>query len=112
MLSFAGLVPIRQLGVLGATAITFALLPALFVEPGALYLWARRHQDARARPRTRHLGGGGRGPHLVSAADVARRENELRQATGGMGGNEVLRTAAQELEATCTPTARPPGASG
>jgi uncharacterized protein len=44
VLAFAGLPPIRSLGLLGGTAIAFALLAAVLVEPGALVLWARRHE--------------------------------------------------------------------
>jgi hypothetical protein len=39
---------VRQLGLLGALSIAFALLAALLVEPGALLLWAR-HQERRAQ---------------------------------------------------------------
>lgn len=42
VLSSSGLGPVRQLGLLGALSITFALLGALLLEPGALLLWARR----------------------------------------------------------------------
>jgi uncharacterized protein len=56
VLAFSGLPPIRSLGLLGGAGIAFALLAAVLVEPGALTLWARRHQgvesDRRAAPRT------------------------------------------------------------
>lgn len=42
VLAFSGLPPIRSLGLLGGAAITFALLAAVLVQPGALTLWARR----------------------------------------------------------------------
>ena len=49
VLVLSGLPPIRSLGLLGGAGITFALLAALLVEPGALMLWARRHdRGARA----------------------------------------------------------------
>lgn len=44
VLAFSDLPPIRSLGLLGAVAITFALLAAVLVEPGALVLWARWHR--------------------------------------------------------------------
>ncbi|MFP3908198.1 MAG: efflux RND transporter permease subunit [Acidimicrobiales bacterium] len=49
VLSSSGLGPVRQLGLLGALSITFALLGALLLEPGALVLWARRRL-ARGEP--------------------------------------------------------------
>jgi uncharacterized protein len=48
VLSSSGLTPVRQLGLLGALSIVFALLGAMLIEPGALLLWARRDQR-RAR---------------------------------------------------------------
>jgi predicted RND superfamily exporter protein len=47
VLSFSGLAPIQQLGLLGGTGIAFALLAALLVEPGALVLLARHHERRR-----------------------------------------------------------------
>jgi uncharacterized protein len=44
VLSTSGLVPVRQLGVLGALSIAFALAGALMLEPSVLVLWARRQQ--------------------------------------------------------------------
>ena len=46
VLALSGLPPIRSLGLLGGAGIIFALLAALLVEPGALMLWARRHDRA------------------------------------------------------------------
>jgi uncharacterized protein len=45
VLAFSSLPPIRSLGLLGGVAITFALLAAFLVQPGALVLWARWHGD-------------------------------------------------------------------
>jgi uncharacterized protein len=44
VLSSSGLMPVRQLGLLGALSIVFALVGAMLIEPGALLLWARRDQ--------------------------------------------------------------------
>ncbi len=52
VLSSSGLEPVRQLGLLGALSITFALLGALLIEPGALLLWARRRLTRAARAAT------------------------------------------------------------
>ena len=49
VLSSSGLEPVRQLGLLGALSITFALLGALLLEPGALLLWARRRLTREGR---------------------------------------------------------------
>lgn len=43
VLAFSSLTPIRSLGLLGGVAISFALLAAFLVQPGALALWARWH---------------------------------------------------------------------
>lgn len=49
VLSLSGLPPIRSLGLLGGTGIAFALLAAVLVVPGALVLWARRHERRNRR---------------------------------------------------------------
>ena len=51
VLSTSGLVPVRQLGTLGALSITFALLGALLLQPGALLSWARWRERRAARSR-------------------------------------------------------------
>jgi uncharacterized protein len=48
VLSTSGLMPVRQLGVLGALSIAFALLGALMLEPSVLVLWARRQRRSRS----------------------------------------------------------------
>jgi uncharacterized protein len=46
VLAFSGLPPIRSLGLLGGAAISFSLLAALLVQPGALVVWGRRQRGA------------------------------------------------------------------
>lgn len=65
VLAFSSLTPIRSLGLLGGVAISFALLAAFLVQPGALALWARWHS--------------GRSPEHASGDD------ELLLGTGTMG---------------------------
>ncbi len=45
VLAFSELPPIRSLGLLGGVSISYALLAAVLVQPGALVLWARWHHQ-------------------------------------------------------------------
>jgi uncharacterized protein len=54
VLSSSGLMPVRQLGLLGALSIAFALLGALMLEPSVLVLWARRQQRRSLSEGDRH----------------------------------------------------------
>jgi uncharacterized protein len=54
VLSSSGLMPVRQLGLLGALSIAFALLGALMLEPSVLVLWARRQQRRSRSEGDRH----------------------------------------------------------